>query len=229
MFSRHETNYLRRAIHEDFRRGERDGSTMALVDWNVADDSLFGMVARCERLVRSVELLLEGEAYHYYSRVVFKDAHVGDAFPWHQDYAYWYYYGVLQPLLVSAFVAIDPATRHNGCLQVIEGSQTCGRLDHSIADDRCADPVRVEALLRRMPVIDIEMESGDVLFFHCNLLHRSDANRSNMSRWSLICVYNAARNNPYLVSRHSCYAPLNRVPDGSVIQAALARFDDTIA
>ena len=77
------------------------------------------MVARCERMVRSAEAILEGEVYHYHSKMIMKDPLVGGAWTWHQDYGYWYRNGVLWPLLVSVSIAIDPATRDNGCLQVI--------------------------------------------------------------------------------------------------------------
>ena len=63
---------------------------------------------------------------------------------------------------------------------------------------------------------DVEMEPGDALFFHCNLLHRSDQNRSDAPRWSMICCYNAARNDPYKDSRHLRYAPLEKWEDERV-------------
>ena len=70
------------------------------------------------------------------------------------------------------------------------------------------------------------MEPGDALFFHCNLLHRSDRNTSELPRWSMICCYNAARNNPYKESHHPRYTPLAVVPDAAVKQAGVKRFAD---
>jgi ectoine hydroxylase-related dioxygenase (phytanoyl-CoA dioxygenase family) len=71
------------------------------------------------------------------------------------------------------------------------------------------------------------MEPGDTLFFHANLLHRSDQNRSNHPRWSMICCYNAARNDPYKESHHPRYTPLKKVPDEMILQAGLKRFTDS--
>jgi ectoine hydroxylase len=62
------------------------------------------------------------------------------------------------------------------------------------------------------------------LVFHANLLHRSDQNRSEHPRWSMICCYNAARNDPYKESVHPRYTPLVKVPDSEIRQAALKRF-----
>ncbi len=63
--------------------------------WNHPGDGIYGMFARCERMVRSCEKLLGGEVYHYHSKMILKDAKVGGAWAWHQDYGYWYQNGVL--------------------------------------------------------------------------------------------------------------------------------------
>jgi ectoine hydroxylase-related dioxygenase (phytanoyl-CoA dioxygenase family) len=71
------------------------------------------------------------------------------------------------------------------------------------------------------------MDPGDVLFFHSNLLHRSDQNKSEKPRWSMICCYNAARNDPYKESHHPRYTPLAKVPDSAIREAGLRRFNDS--
>jgi ectoine hydroxylase-related dioxygenase (phytanoyl-CoA dioxygenase family) len=94
---------------------------------------------------------------------------------WHQDYGYWYENGVV-PDLVS--VHCGGSGHANGCLQVLRGSHLCGRVDHVTGDQSGADPERVAEIARRLPGVHAEMEPGDTLFFHANLLHRSDQNRS---------------------------------------------------
>ncbi len=55
-------------------------------------------------------------------------------------------------LLTSIFIAVDPATTENGCLQIIPGSHPLGRIDHVLTGDQAgADPVRVDAILQRSP------------------------------------------------------------------------------
>ena len=235
MFDEEETGLLRRAAKEDreldqhsFGRGDGEGGRVRLSLWNHPGDSLYGMFARCESLVKSAEKLLGGEVYHYHSKMIMKDARVGGAWTWHQDYGYWYQNGVLAPLLTSAFIAVDPATRENGCLQVIRGSHHLGRIDHLLTGEQAgADQERVREVLKRMELVHVEMEPGDTLFFHCNLLHRSDQNHSEKPRWSMICCYNAARNDPYKESHHPRYTPLHKVPDSAIKEAGLRRFADT--
>jgi hypothetical protein len=63
------------------------------------------------------------------------------------------------------------------------------------------------------------MEPGAGLFFHSNLLHASAANLSDKPRWSIICCYNAARNDPYKESHHPRYTPLRTVGDEAILAA----------
>jgi ectoine hydroxylase len=237
MFNAEEIDLLRRAAKEDrqldqhsFGRGDGEGGTVRLSLWNHPGDTLYGLFARCETIVNSAEKLLEGEVYHYHSKMIMKDAKVGGAWAWHQDYGYWYQNGVLFPLLCSASIAVDPATRENGCLQVLKGSHHLGRIDHVLTGDQAgADLERVAEAQKRLETIYIEMAPGDVLFFHANLLHRSDQNKSDNPRWSMICCYNAARNDPYKEAHHPRYTPLSKVPDSAIREAGSRRFADSKA
>jgi ectoine hydroxylase len=84
-----------------------------------------------------------------------------------------------------------------------------------------ADPKRVEQILQRLPVEYAEMEPGDGLFFHANVLHRSDQNRSEQRRWTVLHCYNAARNNPYIEHHHPMYTPLVKVDDDAIKRAGV--------
>lgn len=180
--------------------------------WNHPGDDIYGMVGRCHRIVDAMEQLLGGEVYHYHSKMSAKEPKVGGAWEWHQDYGYWYNNGCLYPLMASCLIAANPATRANGCLQVLRGSHLMGRIDHGKTGDQTgADLERVTAALERLELVYCECGPGDAIFFDSNLLHRSDANNSDDPRWSLICCYNAARNNPYKESRHPRYTPLSKV------------------
>ena len=235
MFDSQEIGLLRRAAKEDraldqhsFGKGDGEGGTVRLSLWNHPGDPLYGMFARCESIVNSAETILRGEVYHYHSTMIMKDAKVGGAWAWHQDYGYWYQNGVLFPLLTSAFIAVDPATRLNGCMQVLKGSHLMGRVDHVLTGDQAgADMERVREAEKALELVYVEMEPGDVLFFHANLLHRSDQNKSDKPRWAMICCYNAARNNPYKEHHHPRYTPLNKVPDSAILEAGLRRFRDS--
>jgi ectoine hydroxylase len=237
LFDEEEIQLLRRAAKEDraldenaFGRADGEGGSVRLALWNHPGDDIYGMFARSRRIVDSVAQLLEDEPYHYHSKMIMKQARTGGAWEWHQDYGYWYENGVLWPNLCSVFIAVDPATRANGCMQVLRASHQLGRLNHvKVGDQTGADPERVAAAAERLKLVYVEMAPGDALFFHPNLLHRSDQNRSESDRWALICCYNARSNSPYKEGRHPSYTPLNVVADDAVLSAGLRRFGDATA
>ena len=73
-------------------------------------------------------------------------------------------------------------------------SSTMGRITHvKTGDQTGADPERVAAAAERLELVYVEMKPGDALFFHANLLHRSDQNRSPNDRWALVCCYNCSQ------------------------------------
>jgi ectoine hydroxylase-related dioxygenase (phytanoyl-CoA dioxygenase family) len=200
-----------------YARKDASGNETKLALWNHAGEDLYSMFSRSPRIVDPMEQLLGGEVYLYHMKMMLKEPRVGGAWEWHQDYGYWYSNGCLLPDMASCLIAVDRATQANGCLQVIRGSHHMGRIDHGKAGEQTgADAERVEAALERMELVYIEAEPGDSLFFHANLLHRSDANRSPDPRWSLICCYNTRQNDPYKESRHPRYNPLPRVADTAI-------------
>ena len=231
-YDREEIDLLKRAAKEDralddhsFSRNDGEGGKVRLSLWNHPGDTLYGMFARCESIVDSATKLLRDEVYHYHSKMIMKDARIGGAWTWHQDYGYWYQNGVLSPNLTSVFIAVDPATVENGCMQVIPYSHDLGRIEHVLKGEQAgADMERVNEILKRLPLVHVEMEPGDALFFHSNLLHRSDQNTSPNPRWSMICCYNAKSNDPYKESHHPRYTPLHKVPDSAIKAAGVKRF-----
>lgn len=198
------------------------GGSTELALWNHPGDDVFGAIAACGRIAGGAELLLGGEAYHYHSKLTMKRPGGGGRWEWHQDYGYWYQNGCLYPDMLSVAIALEPATRANGCMQVLRGSHRLGRLDHGrVAGQTGADPERVERALERLELVHCEMEAGDALFFHGLTLHCSAPNLSDRSRNLLICCYNKATNDPYKPHHHPGYTPLAKLPDEAVLAAGV--------
>ena len=225
LFSEEEIGLLGKAARNDnemdkssSERDDGEGNAVRLALWNHPGDGIYGMFARCRKMVDRVEEILREEVYHYHSKMILKDAKVGGAWAWHQDYGYWYQNGVLSPNLCSVMIAVDQATIENGCMQVIKGSHKLGRINHILSGDQAgADMERVEEAKKRLELIHVTMNPGDALFFHSNTLHASDANESEHPRWAMICCYNAALNDPYKDSHHPRYTKLEKVEDDEVL------------
>jgi ectoine hydroxylase-related dioxygenase (phytanoyl-CoA dioxygenase family) len=230
LFDKEEAGLLARAMEVDpsilgntNQMRDSDGASTRIALWNHPGNSVYGLAARSRRLVDTMEGLLGGEVYHYHSKLTAKDPYEGGAWEWHQDYGYWYNNGCLFPLMASVMIALDRSDRENGCLQVLKGSQAMGRVDHVHLDGKQvgADPARVEMAMKQLELVYCEMDPGDGLFFHGNLLHRSDQNRSPRRRWTLLCCYNAARNNPTIQHHHPFYTKLDKVDDDALKTAGL--------
>jgi ectoine hydroxylase-related dioxygenase (phytanoyl-CoA dioxygenase family) len=219
-----ETRLLQQACRADsllqqqaMRVMDASGRRTNLSLWNHPGNDIYGMIARSERMVNAVERLLGDEVYHYHSKLSAKQPRVGGAWEWHQDYGYWYQNGCLFPDMLSVFIAVDPCTKENGCMQVLRGSHLMGRIEHAFAGEQTgADLERVEEAKKRLELVFCEMEPGTALFFHSNLLHTSEANLSDQPRWALICCYNTKHNDPYKEHHHPCYTPLEKVPDRAI-------------
>ena len=225
LFTAEEISVLTETVGNDHKmdqasslRDDGKGNEVRLSLWNHPGDGVYGMFARCRRVADAVECLLQDEAYHYHSKMILKDAKVGGAWAWHQDYGYWYQNGLIFPDLCSVMIAVDKATKQNGCLQVLRGSHKMGRVNHILTGDQAgADPQCVEHAKKRLDLVHCELEQGDALFFHPNTLHCSAANESDHSRWALICCYNARSNVPFKQSHHPAYTKLNKVDDSMVL------------
>jgi len=211
----------------DVKDGAGKRSRLAL--WFTPGNDLYGLVTRSSRMVRSVDALLDGTApvCHFHSKLMQKEPKVGGAWEWHQDYGYWYKNEFLLPdQMNSVMVAITAATKENGCLQVIRGSHKMGRVEHGKNGEQVGASQRyVDLALASMELVYVELQPGDVLFFHSNLLHRSDANLSKSSRWSLISCYNRQSNVPYNEKSVSCITPLVVSPDTALLASGPGGID----
>ena len=227
-FNKKETELLQNASTQDpairnhlYDRKDSEGLSTKMMAWNHPDDSIYGVKARSEKIVDTMEDLLGGEVYHYHSKITAKEPFEGGAWEWHQDYGYWYNNGCLFPLMATVMIALDKCTKENGCLQVLSGSNNLGRIDHALLESGQVgvDLKRVDEAKKHLELVYCEMDPGDVLFFHCNTLHRSDKNNSPNRRWTLLCCYNAARNNPFIDHHHPKYTPLNKLRNEEIIKA----------
>ncbi len=121
---------------------------------------------------------------------------------WHQDIE-----GLerdaLDTLIVTAWMPLVRATAENGCLQVIQGSHRTGLLPHGFPDSAGNKELKAiaDADVPSGPIVDIELEAGDMLLMNERTVHRSIPNHSETIRWSFDARYNkiGARNGRSLV------------------------------
>lgn len=201
---------------------DQTGKKTRLSLWFTLGNDIFGYLSRSKKMLNAVAALLDSDApvCHFHSKLMQKEPKVGGAWEWHQDYGYWYKNQFMFPdQLISVMLALTPANKENGCLQVIKGSHKLGRVNHGFAGEQVgADLVMVNNALKTMELIYCEIEAGDAIFFHSNILHRSEANLSEFPRWSIISCFSSQSNLAYNEESISWKTPIEMVPDNAIME-----------
>jgi ectoine hydroxylase-related dioxygenase (phytanoyl-CoA dioxygenase family) len=201
---------------------DQSGKKTRLSLWFTPGNDVFGYLTRSKKMITAVSRLLDSNSpvCHFHSKLMQKEPKVGGAWEWHQDYGYWYKNQFMFPdQLISVMIALTAANKANGCLQVIKGSHKLGRVNHGFSGEQVgADMVMVDNALKTMDLVYCELNPGDALLFHSNLLHRSEANLSDHPRWSVISCYNSQSNIAYNEKSTSYKVPVKEVPDEAILQ-----------
>jgi phytanoyl-CoA hydroxylase len=128
---------------------------------------------------------------------------------WHQDVRYWSYQ---RPELVSAWFALGSETEENGCLSFIPGTHRMNfgrdRLDEQLF--LRVDREDNQALLAT--VVTPSLEAGDLVLFHCRLFHAAGRNRTQETKFSLVCTYRTEDNLPLVGTKSGSVQDLRLAP-----------------
>lgn len=140
-------------------------------------------VAEHPRIMDVVRRIIGEEPALFENKALIKPPQIGREKPWHQDHAYWNL--PLDAKTVTVWIALDPATRDNGCLYVIPGSHREGPVVHFRRRDWqiCDDHVETARVLAA------PLAPGGALFFDSMLHHGTPANQSPQRRRALQYVY----------------------------------------
>ena len=181
--------------------GAPGGRTVRRLLQAYARDSLFRewatspeMSARLRQLLGpDVEL---SQAHH--NCIMTKNPAFSSATGWHQDIRYWSFE---KPELISAWLALGPEHEENGCLWLVPGSHRMAFRREQYDDDRFfhADIDENRKILQDR--VAAELDEGDVLFFHCRLLHAAGRNRTGLTKFAAVFTYHGAANRPLAGTR----------------------------
>ncbi len=124
----------------------------------------------------------------WHDQVQFKPQAVGGENNWHQDAPYWPLYPSSE--MITAWVALDDAGDHNGCMKMVPRSHRWGRqIDflHRSAPTHDCLPDRFED--RDVTPVSCPVRAGHVHFHHPLTWHGSPANRSDVPRRAIAIHY----------------------------------------
>jgi ectoine hydroxylase-related dioxygenase (phytanoyl-CoA dioxygenase family) len=118
-----------------------------------------------------------------------KPAGEGFETPWHQDGHYW----PIRPLATcTAWVALEPSTRANGCLRVIPGSHTGKQLHAHLHEDRTdltLNQRMADGSFDENKAVDIELQPGQMSLHDVYMIHGAKANLSTLRRTGVALRY----------------------------------------
>ena len=140
------------------------------------------------RVLDAVEDIIGRNILIHSSTIFTKYAHDEKFVSWHQDSYYW---GLSEPRLVSAWIALTASTISNGCLRVLPRTHT-RRFEHleSPHERNILDKgLTVSNELDVSKAIDIELRPGQMSFHHANSIHGSNPNTSKGQRIGVAVRY----------------------------------------
>lgn len=115
--------------------------------------------------------------------VIFKQPNIGGVVRWHQDASYL----ITQPSsVVGLWIALEDATKENGCLWMAPGKHRGPLRELYTVDWETRQGVLSDIDKTPWPSREeeqpLEVEAGSMVIFHDHMPHRSDPNRSKRSR-----------------------------------------------
>jgi phytanoyl-CoA hydroxylase len=132
-----------------------------------------------EKFLGVAEAILGPDIVLHHSKLFQKPAENGAPFPMHQD---WDYFPTLKDSMIAGIIHVSRATDEMGCLRIYPGTHKLGRLDQS-------NGTHEGLIFTDYPIENstpVELEPGDVVFFHYFLIHGSMPNRSNETRKTVL-------------------------------------------
>ena len=111
-----------------------------------------------------------------------KRPHDGLFISWHQDSTYW---GLSEPDVVTAWVALTPSTVESGCMQVIPGTHTSDQVAHHDtfgAGNLLSRGQEIAVEVDRDEAVDVVLNPGEMSLHHVRIFHGSEPNHSDHPR-----------------------------------------------
>lgn len=126
--------------------------------------------------------LLGGPVRFWHDQLFCKPPRHGGVVAWHQDYSYW---TRTEPMAhLTCWIALDDATRENGCLQYVPGSHRWPLLPKTglAGSMEAIAAVLTEEQRAGFTPVAVELQRGQGSFHHPLMVHGSSANLSDRPR-----------------------------------------------
>jgi len=138
----------------------------------------------------------------HHNSIMTKMPYSSTATAWHQDFRYWHFEN---DNLVSVWLALDSENDQNGVLEFIPGSHKM-TFSASQFDEK---EYFSETILQNSQLIESRtsyaLKKGDVVLFHCKLLHRANKNNTDKPKISFVYTVKGSSNQAISDTRSTEY------------------------
>jgi non-heme Fe2+,alpha-ketoglutarate-dependent halogenase len=134
------------------------------------------------KVLDAVEDVLGANILVWGSSLFIKDSGHGEYVSWHQDSTYW---GLSSPDVLTAWIALSPATKQSGCMKMMPGSHKLDQVEHHDTFDEKNLLTRgqeVEIDVNEDDSVLAELQLGQMSLHHVKIVHASDPNQSDYRR-----------------------------------------------
>lgn len=154
-------------------------------------DPVFRKYSDCGPLLDQVSELIGPDVISMNSMYLNKPPHVDGRHPLHQDLIYFPFRPADQ--IVGVWTALEKITRENGCLVVIPKSHKGETHPHDYPEWEHKNYLFVGVKdVDSSDRVHLEMEAGDTVFFHSNIIHGSGFNRTDDLRRAIAVHFASA-------------------------------------
>lgn len=119
----------------------------------------------------------------HHNSIMTKMPHVSTETSWHQDFRYWNFE---TDNLVSVWLALDEEREENGVLEFIPGSHKMVFTPEQFEDKQYFSVFHSKNKALIKSKTSTVLHKGDVVLFHCKLLHRANKNNSDKAKISFV-------------------------------------------
>jgi phytanoyl-CoA hydroxylase len=146
----------------------------------------------------------------HHNSIMTKMPHTSTETAWHQDFRYWNFES---DNLVSVWLALDEEYSKNGVLEFIPGSHTMQFSSEQFDEKEYFREDTPENIALAKTRISHPLKKGDVVLFHCKLLHRANKNSTNEPKISFVYTVKGCSNKAVEGTRSTAYkeVPLHTI------------------
>ena len=133
------------------------------------------------RILDAVEDVIGPNILCWSSSFFIKEAHDPSFVSWHQDSTYW---GLSEPDVITAWVALSPSTIEAGAMRVIPGShgEQIAHKDTFHKNNLLTRGQEVQVDVDGSTAVDLVLKPGEMSLHHVRLVHGSEPNNADDRR-----------------------------------------------